>query len=171
MADPTYTLLVAGYEDPTSAHGDFAALRELERGGAITIVAAVVASRDEDGTVHVDERGDHSTVAGTGVGAVAGLLVGIIFPPAWFASTVVGGGIGAAIGKLRQRHHKNELEEAVEESLKPGTSGVVAVFENRFLSAVENALAASTKVTTRDVDAATVDDVKAEAAKEETASS
>ena len=47
---------------------------------------------------------------------------------------------------------KNEIKADVEEVLPPGSSGIVALFEERWVEDVERALAKANKLTTHAVD-------------------
>ena len=51
------------------------------------------------------------------MGAAGGLLVGLIFPPAFLASGVVGAGIGAGVGGLVSRSEKTEIKAEVADDL------------------------------------------------------
>jgi uncharacterized membrane protein len=96
---------------------------------------------------------------------VGGAIIGIIFPPSLLASAVVGGGIGAGAGALLDHHLKSEIKADVEDSLPPNSSGIVAVFEERWVTEIEKQLRNAAKVEKHQVDADSVQSVKAEAAK------
>jgi uncharacterized membrane protein len=155
-----YTLVVAAYADPDAAGEALDALQEFERAGT-------VASRDADGKVDIREVGVHTTGVGATAGVVVGGLIGLIFPPALLGSAIVGGAAGGVIGKLKHRHDRSELKDQIEETLPPGTSGVVAVVENTFLEQLDRTLAAAEKVSKQSMDATTVKDLEEESAKTE----
>ena len=159
-----YTLVVAAFADPDAAGQALDALQEFERAGTVDVLAATVASRDADGKVDIREVGVHTTGVGATAGVVVGGLIGLIFPPALLGSAIVGGAAGGVIGKLKHRHDRSELKQQIEETLPPGTSGVVAVVENTFLEQLERTLAAAEKVSKQAMDAATVKDLEAESA-------
>ncbi|HEY5880467.1 MAG TPA: hypothetical protein VIU11_16275, partial [Nakamurella sp.] len=84
--------MVAAYGDDTAAAAeDFRAIKDLDD---VSVVAAVVLDRDARGDVHVKEHGGGLVAAGSAVGAVGGLVVGLFAPPLLLA-TAVGAGIGA----------------------------------------------------------------------------
>jgi uncharacterized membrane protein len=161
--DDPKALYIAAYNDPDSARGDFDALKELVRAGAIFVDVAVLVRRDEDGKLTVDENA-HEVAGGTMVGAAAGLLIGLIFPPAVIASTVVGGAAGAGLGGLLSHHRETEIKKDIEDVLPPGSSGIVTVFDITWKPKVDEALAKASKVDEEQVDADSVEQVK-EAAK------
>ena len=138
--DVPVDLYIAAYSDPNAAQADWDDIKELAKEKVITVDALVLVSRDDDGKIHVKDNA-HDVGVGTALGAVGGLLIGLIFPPAFLASGVVGAGIGAGIGGLVSHHEKKEIKAEVEDTLPPGSSGIVALFEERWLADVEKALA------------------------------
>lgn len=161
--DDPRALYIAAYDDSDRARGDFDALKELVRAGAIFVDVAVLVRRDDDGKLTVDENA-HEVAGGTMVGAAAGLLIGLIFPPAVIASTVVGGAAGAGLGGLLSHHRETEIKKDIEDVLPPGSSGIVTVFDITWKPKVDEALAKASMVDEEQVDADSVEQVK-EAAK------
>jgi uncharacterized membrane protein len=159
-----YTLVVAAYNDATAAGQALDALEEFDKAGTISIIAATVASRDEEGKVDVREIGVHTTGIGATAGVLVGGLIGLIFPPSLLGSAIVGGATGGVIGKLKHRHDRSEMKHQIEETLPPGSSGVVAVVENRFLEQLDRTLAAAERVSKQAMDAQTVKDLETESA-------
>ena len=101
---------------------------------------------------------------GATIGAVGGAIVGLIFPPAFLASAALGAGIGAGAGAIVDRRDKKEIKADVEDVLPPGSSGIVALFEEQWVGDVEKALANADKVATHEVDGDSAADVKSSAA-------
>src|SRR6478672_4027229 len=87
-------LYIAAYNDPDSAQADWDGIKSLVSSGIITPLAIVLVSRDDDGKIHVKDNA-HEVAVGTTLGALGGALIGLIFPPAFLASAVVGGAVGA----------------------------------------------------------------------------
>jgi len=104
----------------------------------------VLVSRDADGKIHVKDD-NHDAGRGAAIGAVGGAIVGLIFPPALLASAAVGAGIGAGTGVLADLITKHGIRSDVENTLPPGSSGIVALVEERWVSEVEQALAKAEK--------------------------
>ena len=100
---------------------------------------------------------------GAVLGAVGGAVIGLIFPPAVLASAAVGAGIGAGTGSILDHKHKNEIKADVEDVLPPGSSGIVALFEERWVDDVDKALAKADKVTKHEVDSDSAEEIKATA--------
>jgi hypothetical protein len=89
--------------------------------------------------------------------------VGLIFPPAFLASGVVGAGIGAGVGGLVSHHDRKEIKDEVADDLPRGSSGIVALFEPGPESEIEKALSNADKVSKHEVDKASVDEAKSAA--------
>jgi uncharacterized membrane protein len=163
MSDDTpVDLYIAAYSDPDGAGRDWADLKQLEKDEMIKLDGLVLVSRDADGTIHVKED-THDVRKGSVIGAVGGLVVGLIFPPALLASGLVGAGLGAGAGGLVSHYEKNEIKADVEEVLPPSSSGIVAVFEERWGDSVERALMNADLVKKEKVDRQSAEHVKAAA--------
>jgi uncharacterized membrane protein len=144
-------LYVAAYADPDAAQADWDAIKELARQDVIEVDALVLVSRDLDGKIDVKDN-FHVVSVAAGLGAAGGLLIGLIFPPAFLASGVVGAGLGAGVGGLVSHASKQDIKEQVGDSLPPGSSGIVALFEDRWIAEVEKATAKADNVTKHEVD-------------------
>jgi uncharacterized membrane protein len=162
--DDPRVLYIAAYDGEDSAKDDFQALKELVREGAIFIDVAVLVSRDDEGKIKVDENA-HEVAGGSMVGATAGFVIGLIFPPGLIAATVVGGAAGAGVGGLVSHHRGNEIKKDVEDVLPPGSSGIVTIFDITVKPKVDKALSKASKVDEEEVDPASVERAKEAAAK------
>ena len=138
--DAPLDIYVAAYGDATAAQQDWDGLKELAKDKVISVDALVLVSRDDEGKIHVKDNA-HDAGLGAAVGAVGGAIIGLIFPPALLASAAVGAGIGAGAGVAVDQVQKHQIRSDLEEILPPGSSGIVAVFEERWIADVENALA------------------------------
>ena len=161
--DDPKLLYIAAYDDASGAQGDFDALKELVKAGAIFVDVAVLVSRGDDGKIAVKENA-HEVAGGSMLGAAAGLIIGLIFPPGVIAATVVGGAAGAGAGGLLSHHREHEIKKDIEDVLPPGSSGIVTVFDVTWKPKVDEALSKAEKVDKEEVDADSVEQVK-EAAK------
>ena len=149
MTDQNVSLVVAAYGDDTSAAAeDFKAIKKMED---VAVVAAVVLDRDAAGKVNVKEHGGDLVAAGSAVGAVGGLVVGLFAPPLLLA-TAVGAGIGAGVGALTKRHEEKSIGVDAEEWLPPGASAIVAVVDDQYLDRIDKAVGKATKKVTKAID-------------------
>ena len=94
-SDVPVDLYIAAYDDADTAQ-DFDALKELVKDGLIFMDVAVLVSRDAGGKLTVKENA-HEVAKGGMVGALAGFVLGLIFPAGVITATVVGGAAGAGI--------------------------------------------------------------------------
>ena len=156
-------LYIAAYSDPDAAQVDWDTMKALAKEKVIAVDGLVLVSRDADGKIHEKDNA-HIVGVGATIGAVGGLLVGLIFPPSLLISGVVGAGIGAGAGGLVSHAEKKEIKDAVAEDLPPGSSGIVVLFEPRWEADVEKALPKATNVSKHEVDKQSVEQAKAEAA-------
>jgi uncharacterized membrane protein len=157
-------LYIAAYNDENAARGDYDALKELVKAGAIFVDVAVLVSRDDEGKLYVKENA-HEVAGGTMVGAAAGLLIGLIFPPAFLASGVVGGAIGASVGKLVKMDRTSDIKKEVEDVLPAGSSGIIAMFDITWKPKVDEALKNASKIDQEEVSPESAAKLKEEAAK------
>ena len=162
MTDAPVDLYIATYSDADAAQEDWDDIKQLARDDVITVDGLVLVSRGADGTIDVKDNA-HDVGRGAVVGAVGGAIVGLIFPPAFLASAAVGAGIGAGAGAILDHEEKKEIKADVEDVLPPGSSGIVAMFEERWVEDVENALGKADKVTKHGVDSESAEKVKATA--------
>jgi uncharacterized membrane protein len=159
MTDAPVDLYIAAYSDPDAAQEDWDEIKALARDKVITVDGLVLVSRDADGKINVKDNA-HDVGRGAALGAVGGAIIGLIFPPAFLASAALGAGVGAGAGALVDHKHKQEIKEDVEEALPPGSSGIVALFEERWVVDVEKALAKADKVRKHEIDSESADQVK-----------
>lgn len=170
VTDGAYTLLVADFADPESAWRAYEDLKSVEDGRTVEIEGVVVVSRGDDGRVEIQKATDHSTRSGLRWGVVGGLALGVIFPPSILGSAAAVGVAGAATGKLRERHHRHDLAEELEDAIAVGHSGLVALVSDPGAVRIRRALAAADDIVQAAVDDVAAADIKA-AAKDASAES
>ena len=159
MSDAPVDLYIAAYDDADGAQADFDALKELVKEGVIFVEVAVLVSRDDEGKITVKENA-HEVAKGAIVGAAAGFVIGLIFPPAIIASTVVTGAAGAAIGGLMRVGKESAIKKDIEDVLPAGSSGIITVFDEVWVTQVEKALAKAAKIDKEQVDKDSVEEIK-----------
>lgn len=159
MNDAPLDLYIAGYGDPESAKADFDQLKKAQRDGIVFIDGAILVSRDGDGSLHVKESGDHDVFTGASVGVAGGLVVGLFAPPL-LGAMVVGGVVGGLVGKLAKHHEEKGIQRDIEDAVPPGTSAVVAVFEEVWVEEVERQLAKADKKAIKEADKQTAKELK-----------
>ena len=157
------TVLAAEFADPDTAKAAYEALLEAEMAGRLRIDGVLAVHADQEGKIHIDKLTEHSSKTGVKWGAAAGLVIGILFPPAVIASTVGWGIVGGALGKLRNLHHRGQVADQLAGAIGPDNSGIVALVHAVDVPAVKAEIPEATKVTTAEVDESAAKDITEEA--------
>jgi arylsulfatase A-like enzyme/uncharacterized membrane protein len=142
MPETAIDVLVAAYQNIGAAREDFEKLVGLVGDGKVEIEGVILVAHDEDGSVTVQQTGDHRGRKGMGWGGGVGLAVGLFAPPL-LASTAVGAVGGGVIGKFVDHRVEAGIHDKIGENLPPGSAGIIAVFEDDQRLAVEQALPGS----------------------------
>jgi uncharacterized membrane protein len=136
MSDVPVQVVVAAFKDEKSASEALKALKQARNEGLIKIVDAAVLRKDEKGKLHIKETADMGGGKGAVIGGVLGGVVGILAGPIGWAA--VG---GAVIGGLAAKLHDGGFSDArlkqIGESLKPGSSAIIAVIDHVWVAEVE----------------------------------
>jgi uncharacterized membrane protein len=154
MTKKDTTVIVAAYRDLPTAEADWTALEAVAKEGLYVADAAVV-TKDADGDPKILERQSHH---GWGKGAVAGLVVGVLFPPALIGGAIAGGVAGGAVAKVSRSLGRGKVKD-LGEVLDKGEIALVAVVDTASLVAFENSLARALDVRSEDT-GLTDDDLK-----------
>jgi uncharacterized membrane protein len=152
-------LYIAAYPDAGAATGDWDAIKQAASDDVIKVDGLVLVSRDSDGKIHVDDD-FHTARKGALLGAAGGALIGLIFPPSLLAGAAVGAGAGLGLGGLKSHREKKEIKADVEDTLPPNSSGIVALFEQTWVTDVDKALSHAGKISKHEVDADSAAEVK-----------
>ena len=158
-------LYIAVYGDDDAAQADWDALKALVTADLIKLDGLVLIKRGDDGKIDVKDNA-HVTAGGAVLGAVGGLVIGLIFPPAFLASGLVGAAAGGGVGALVTHRERKQIKHEVEDVMPRDSSAIVALFEQSWIKDVEKSLAKADAVTTHEVAKDSADEVKAAAAKE-----
>ena len=160
MSDTEFDVVIAAYLIPDLARQDFDALVQLVADKQLKVEGVALVSVDPDGTVTVDETGDHLGRKGLKIGGGVGLVVGLLAPPL-LASVVIGAAAGALVGKFA--HHKVEsgIGEKLGAALPPGTAGIITIYDRAKADIVDKTLANAVKKSVAEVDGAGAKQLKA----------
>ena len=146
MADNPVEVFIAVFGNEDEAGAALKDFQAMDRQGSIELIDGVVVVHGADGKVRVTETADPSGKKMGKRGAIAGGIVGLIFPPSIIASAVVGGVGGGVWGKIRDKGFKDEDLKAIGESLTPGTSAIVAIAEDRVVEQLVTGLEGYQKI-------------------------
>jgi arylsulfatase len=139
MADTPTDVLVAGYQDIDMAIKDFEALVAQVKDKQVEIDGVILVRHAEDGTVSVQQTGDHLGRKGAGWGGGVGVAVGLFAPPL-LASAAAGAVAGGVVGKFVDHRVRSQIHDKLGENLPPGSAGIIAVFDSEQRLGVERAL-------------------------------
>ena len=161
MTNVPVQVIVAKFQEETTAEEALKLLEEARKQGAIDFEDAAVIKKDEEGQIHYKETTDVSAGRGAAIGGVIGGVLGLIGGPAGVA---ILGAAGAAVGGLAAHGDagfKDERLEKLGEGLEPGTSAIVAVVAHVWVAEIEKQLADSAAdVTTHDLQEDMVDQMR-----------
>ena len=146
MAENPVHVFIAAFDNEGQAAAALKDFRSMDREGSIDLIDAVVVVRSADGKVQFEETADPSGKKWAKRGAIAGGLVGLIFPPSLIVGAAVGGASGGVWGKIRDKGFKDEDLKAVGDSLEPGTSAIIAIAEDRTIERLMRGLEGYQKV-------------------------
>ena len=131
-------LIVIGYEDQQTARQAYERVQGLQREFVVDLLGLAVVNVDAEGKTHVDTP-QRPIGAGAMSGAIFGLLIGLLF----FVPGMVllGGTIGALIGRFNKSGIDAEFRDRVAHLIEPGHSAVVImaskVTEDKFAAAMQ----------------------------------
>jgi uncharacterized membrane protein len=140
MTDNQVQVFVAAFDNEAEAGVALKDFRAMNREGSIDLLDAVVLVHGTDGKVRFEETADPSGKKWAKRGAIAGGLVGLIFPPSIIVGAAVGAAGGGVWGKIRDKGFKDEDLKAIGESLDPGTSAIIAIAEDRVIERLQTGL-------------------------------
>src|SRR3954469_238649 len=108
MSETTIQVFVASFGDEVQAGKVLEDFKAMDREGSIELIDAAVVVHTAEGQVKIEETADPSGKKWAKRGAIAGGLVGLIFPPSIIATAAIGGGAGGIWGKVRDKGFKDE---------------------------------------------------------------
>jgi uncharacterized membrane protein len=132
------SLVVVTFDSPDEAQNVLDILRGQSKYGNISFDDTAVVSKDADGKVHVKNNVSHGTMVATGIGALLGLMLTFIAFPV--AGLLVGGAIGAGIGRLMDLGIDGHFVQEVSKSIEPGTSALFVLVHDANPAVVRAAL-------------------------------
>ena len=140
MTSNPIQVFVAAFPTEAEAGEALKDFRAMDREGSMDLIDAAVVVRRADGKVTFEETADPSGKRWAKRGAIAGGLVGLIFPPSIIATAAVGAAGGGIWGKVRDKGFQDSDLKAIGESLEPGTSAIIAIAEDRMIERLQKGL-------------------------------
>ena len=171
MTSNPVQVFIAAFETEGEAGDALRDFRTMDRDGSIKLIDAAVVVRGADGKVRFEETADPSGKKWAKRGAIAGGLVGLIFPPSTIASAVIGAAGGGVWGKIRDKGFQDSDLRSLGESLAPGTSAIIAVAEDHMIERLQRGIEGYQKIARHAVSAEAAAVIVAEVEEEPTGSS
>ncbi len=137
MSSEDFFVFTAAYADEADAQADLESFQDLASEGLVGKYDTAIVTKDDHGKVHVEKHG-HATKSGAWKGALAGGLVGLLFPPSLLAGSLIGGATGALAGKLWGGISRSDLKD-LGEALDEDETGLVIVGESKVQEYCEKA--------------------------------
>jgi len=145
MATSNLEVFVAAFSSEDEAGATLKDFRAMHREGDIDLIDAAVIVHTAEGKVHFHETADPGAKRWAARGAIAGGLIGLIFPPSILAGAAVGAAGGGIWGKVRDKGFSDEDLRAIGES--------IAVAEDRVLETLQRGIEGYRKIERRALDA------------------
>ncbi|MFA6001994.1 MAG: DUF1269 domain-containing protein [Thermoleophilia bacterium] len=160
MAESDGYILYAGeYENLDDASEDFAMIKALHREDFVGHYEAALFTKKDNGKVKIIDTDETSRAHGAEAGAIAGAVIGVLFPPSVLLMAAGGGAVGAVIGHVSKGMPRKDIKE-VGEMLDEGEAGIIFVGETTVEAGVEKLMKKSNKVMKKEIQAE-ADEMKA----------
>ena len=143
MSSNDLFIYAACYDSEEMAREDLEAFQEAASVGAVGRYDTAILTKTAEGKVKVEKHGTQAKSGGW-KGAVAGGIVGLLFPPSILAGALTGAAAGGIAGKLWGGMSRSDLRD-LGEVLDYGQNGLVIVGESTLDEFVEKTLKRATK--------------------------
>jgi uncharacterized membrane protein len=132
-------LIIIGYDDHATAQRAYEEVQKLQHDHVVALTGLAVVSVDDTGRSHVETPG--RLVSGSAAsGALWGMIFGILFLVP-IGGLLLGGAMGALVGKLGKSGIDASFRDRVQAMLTPGKAAVVVmatkITEDRFAAAMK----------------------------------
>jgi uncharacterized membrane protein len=136
-----YNVISVSFEPDSNAYAAMTALKELDSGSRLSIEAAVVVVRSDEGDIAVKDRVTAEEFAGAAGGGLIGLMLGIIGGP---LGVLIGGTYGLLVGSMFDLGEAEESESVlgqISASVRPGHTALLAQVSEQSPEVVDTAMA------------------------------
>ena len=141
MSDIPVQVVIAAFEEERAADEVLSQLKAAKWAGLIGIQNAAVLRRDKKDKLHIKELKDWGGGKGAAFGGTLGAILGVLTGPGILVAGAAGALIGGLAAKLRDSGFSDERLKTVGDSLKPGTSAIIAIIEHKWVAELEKEMA------------------------------
>ena len=125
-------VLTATFDSLDGANLAVKALQKAEKQGVLDAENTITLAKNAEGKLDVPLTAGESGRKGARIGALAGGVAGLVFPPSILATTALGAAVGGMAGRLRGSH--SDAFDAAEiktmaDGLQPGQSMLIAIVD------------------------------------------
>jgi uncharacterized membrane protein len=145
---------VAVYTDQRLAEKDWDAIEVSAKSGGVDLADAALVRRNLDGSIETLRRQSHH---GWGKGAIAGAMVGLIFPPSLIGSAVIGAAGGGLVGRLSRKVDRGDIKD-LGDVMDEGDVDMVVINDSDSVKTLVDLLEGATKTLSKD--SATAEEVR-----------
>lgn len=133
---------VTRFKDTEAAATALNTLKQMEANEEITIMDAIIVSKDADGNVHSDDVEDVSASEGGVFGAVSGALIGMLGGPVGAViGAITGAAVGAGAASMIDSGFSDDQIGRYISTLPVGESALIVLAEGPWMPAIESRLA------------------------------
>jgi uncharacterized membrane protein len=158
--DIEYDVAIAAYLIADLAQADFDTLLQHVAQKEVAVEGVALVAVDADGTVAVQENGDHLGRRGVELGGGVGLVVGLFAPPL-LAAAAIGAAAGGLVAKFAQHKVSSGIGDKLGDALPPGSAGILVIYDRAKTELVTACLVSSVRTSTAEIDGGRVKDLKA----------
>lgn len=141
MSEKPIQIMIAAFKGEQDAAEALKLLKRARSMHQIRIQNAAVLRRDARNRLHIQEVRDWGGGKGAVMGGTVGAVLGVLAGPGVLMVGAAGALIGGLAAKLRDSGFANERLSMLGESLRPGTSALVAVIEHKWVGEISRQMA------------------------------
>jgi len=148
----SFIMFAGEYQNLAEAQEDFEAIKTLHQADFVGYYESALFTKEEGGKVKIINTDETPRAHGAVGGAIAGAVIGLIFPPSLLAMAAGGGALGALIGHVARGMPRKDIKE-IGEMLDEGQAGIIFVGEPTFEEGVEKLMKKADKVMKKEIQA------------------
>ena len=145
---------VAVYPSLHAAEQDWREIEAAAKDGVIDLADSALVTLEQEEVTTLERQSHH----GWGKGAVAGAVVGVLFPPAVLGAAVTGAAGGGIVARVSRSLDKRDIK-ALSDVMRQGEIAIVVLTSQETAAATQDLLKGATQSLTKE--GATAEDIRA----------